>query len=336
MESGNIAVNLASSLRFDPGWLKLIAQSNMPPAPELNDVLSVREYTEKILATVFKLAPYPTDVTETKTELDSPDGTHKFTVSRFATAAHRSPAPGEAPQAAVLYLHGGGMIACTVEIFAPAIARHVDSTGVQFFAVDYPRAPEYPAPAAVNDCYEALKWLSANAAEMNIDPTRLIVMGDSAGGGLAAGTAILARDRGLDPPLAKQVLIYPMLDDQTTSTSDSPINEFLTWTSKDNTMAWKAYLGADRYGNPDADILPSEAPARLKSYKGLPSTYIDIGGLDLFLNENLHYAAKVAAAHIEVELHVYPGLPHGFESAAATVKVAGQAIQNRIRAIQSV
>lgn len=336
MEAGNIALD-ASGLRFDPAWQKLITQSNMPPTPYHEDVFGIRAWSEPLLFQIFRMAPYPAEVEETKTEHDGPDGTFKFTVSRFATAAHRAPlGDGEPARPAVLYLHGGGMISCTVETFRPAIARNVAATGVQFFGVDYPRAPEHPAPAAVNAAFEALKWLSSHAAEMGIDPARIIVMGDSAGGGLAAGTAIMARDQGLSPPVAKQVLIYPMLDDRTSYPEDAPIIKFLNWTTRQNTLSWDAYIGADKRGKEDADVSPYAAPGRVESVEGLPSTYIDVGGLDLFRGESMKYGMRLVEANVEVEFHLYPGLPHGFEGGVNAVKLVDNAIENRIRAIRAV
>lgn len=227
------------------------------------------------------------------------------------------------------------MVSCTVEIFAPAIARSVITTGIQQFAVDYPLAPEHPAPAAVNDCFAALEWLSRHAVEMHIDPARIIVMGDSAGGGLAAGTALMARDKGLTPPIAKQVLIYPMLDDRTAYPDDWPTKTFLTWKAEDNVLAWDAYLGADKRGRGDADVSPYAAPGRVKSVEGLPSTYIEVGGLDLFRDEDMRFALRLAEANVEVEFHLYPGVPHGFENAIGSWVVT-KALENRIRTLQTV
>jgi acetyl esterase/lipase len=227
------------------------------------------------------------------------------------------------------------MISCTVETFRPAIARSVAGTGIQQFAVDYPRAPEHPAPAAVNDVYLALEWLSAHAKEMHVDPARIIVMGDSAGGGLAAGVVLMARDRGLTPPVAKQILIYPMLDDRTHYPEDWPMRSFLTWKAEDNVMAWDAYVGADKRGREEADVSPYAAPARATSVEGLPSTYMEVGGLDLFRDEDMKYALRLTEANVEVEFHLYPGVPHGFENALGSWVVT-RALENRVRAMQTV
>jgi acetyl esterase/lipase len=215
------------------------------------------------------------------------------------------------------------------------MARHVANTGIQVFAVDYPLAPELKAPAQAYDCYQALEWLSSHAREMHIDPARIILYGDSAGGGLAAGLALLARDKGLHPPIAKQILVYPMLDDRTSYPADWPVSALLTWKAEDSVMAWDAYVGADKRGREDADVSPYAAAARAESVEGLPSTYIDTGGLDLFRNECIQYAQRLAEANVEVEFHLYPGVPHGFESAAGAW-VVKKALENRVRAMQTV
>jgi acetyl esterase/lipase len=214
------------------------------------------------------------------------------------------------------------------------MARAVAAQGVQHFAVDYPRAPEHPAPASLEDCYAALQWLSAHARELHVDPARIVIYGVSAGGGLAAGVALMARDRGLSPPLAKQVLVYPMLDDRTHYPDDWPARPFLTFTAEDNVMSWDAYVGADKRGREDADVSIYAAPGRAENLEGLPSTYIDVGGLDLFRDENLRFAQRLAEANVEVEFHLYPGLPHGFENPQTWVTT--RAVENRIKAVQSV
>lgn len=328
---------LSTGLRFDPDWFKIASQSGAgAPLPLFKDVFELRETVEASLRPMLLLASYPEDVEETKTELDSPDGTHKFTVSRFATKEQRTAMKdGEPLRPAVLYLHGGGMVSCTVAIFRPAIARNVLATGVQHFAVDYPLAPEHPAPAAVNDCFAALQWLSTHAAELHVDPERIIVMGDSAGGGLAAGTVLMARDQGLSPPVAKQILIYPMLDDRTHYPDDWPVCKFLAWKAEDNVLAWDAYLGADKRGKEDADVSPYAAPARMKSVEGLPSTYIEVGGLDLFRDEDVRYALRLTEANVDLEFHLYPGVPHCFEGAVGSYVVT-RALENRTRAVQAV
>lgn len=169
----------------------------------------VRAFGDALMSMAIRREPrLPAgQVIQTKHDITAFDGS-TISVSRFATPEHRRrPKEGEALRSAVLHVFGGGMVGSNVEIFAPFFERNTKCWEVQTFAVDCRIAPENPAPGQVEDVYAALKWLSGNAREFGVDPARLITRGDSSDGGVAAGTALPARDRGLSPPLAKQVLV---------------------------------------------------------------------------------------------------------------------------------
>ncbi|KAH6685072.1 arylesterase/monooxygenase [Plectosphaerella plurivora] len=236
---------------------------------------------------------------------------------------------------AVIHSHGGGMIAGDITFAASGIQAYVESTGVSFFSVEYRLAPENTDTGLVEDVYAGLLWLHQNAGQFNVDPTRIGVMGESAGGGIAAGVALMARDKGLSPPLAKQILVYPMLDDRNCKSVRELEATGLIWSFADNLTGWGAVLGKDRAGDPDADVSYFAVPARAKSVAGLPSTYIDVGGLDIFRNEDMAYASRIAAENIDVEFHVYPGVPHGWELFASKTQSAIRATANRARALMS-
>ena len=174
--------------------------------------------------------------------------------------------PASDTGAAVLHLHGGGMIAGSVPIFDGPL-----------LSLQYRLAPEHPHPVPVEDAYARLTWLAGHAGQLSIDPGGIAVMGDSAGGGLAAGVAILSRDR-QGPAIAHQLLIYPMLDDRTT-TPDPYIAPFAGWSYDDNATGWNALLGA---GHEKRDVDPAAAPGHLKDARGLPPAYIEVGQLDVF------------------------------------------------------
>src|SRR6185295_11303821 len=183
--------------------------------------------------------------------------------------------PSAQPGSAVLYLHGGGMIFGLEhlgELYDLAVRDYVARSGVPMLVVDYRIAPEHPHPTPVEDCYAALRWLADNATTLGVDPARIAVMGDSAGGGLAAGVCLLARDRG-GPPVAQQLLIYPMLDDRA-QMPDPQLLPFLTWTYDDNVTGWTALLGD---GAGTDTVPPYAAPARARDLAGLPDTYLDVG-----------------------------------------------------------
>ncbi|MCT7661900.1 alpha/beta hydrolase [Mycobacterium deserti] len=234
---------------------------------------------------------------------------------------------------AALYLHGGGMIFGLEHVGALydlAVREYVATSSVPMLVVDYRIAPEHPHPTPVEDCYAALVWLAANAQRLGVDPARIAVMGDSAGGGLAAAVSLLARDRG-GPPVAQQILIYPMLDDRT-RTPDPQVMPFLTWTYDDNITGWGALLGDSTSG---ATVSPYAAPARADDLTGLPPAYIDVGDLDIFRDEDVTYARRLSDAGVPTELHLHPGCPHAFEALAREADVSRRAIADRVRRLRA-
>jgi acetyl esterase/lipase len=299
--------------------LELMAAAAPPPA---GDWQTRRQNVAGLMEQLFASQPAPTDVQRTDHEVTTEDGT--TLALRWYTRSGQTPGP------AVLYLHGGGMILGSLELYDPTVARYVSASGVPMLQVEYRLAPEHPHPTPVEDCYAALVWLVEHAAELGVDPARIAVMGDSAGGGLAAGVALLARDRG-GPAIARQVLIYPMLDDRTT-TPDPEIAPFATWTYDDNVTGWGALLG-EAAGTDD--VSPHAAPARALELAGLPPAYVEVGELDAFRGEDVAYAGRLAAAGVSTELHVHPGCPHGFESFAPGTDVARRSRADRERVLRS-
>lgn len=221
--------------------------------------------------------------------------------------------PSEAKnRSAILYIHGGGMVVGSADSTLrdkPQLALEHDAVIV---SVDYRLAPETPFPGPQEDNYAALLWLSENAAALGVNPERIIVMGDSAGGGLAASVALMARDRG-GPKLAGQALIYPMLDWRTGGPDDLYKNRYtgeFVWTRENNRFGWKALRGSYR---PVDKRKGWFSPALAEDLGGLPPAYIITGALDLFLDEDLEYARRLIDAGVPTELHVYPGAVHGFD-----------------------
>jgi len=238
--------------------------------------------------------------------------------------------PPNGSSAAVLYLHGGGMIVGSVSIFDGPVARYVARTGVPMLSLEYRLSPEHPHPTPVEDAYAGLTWLTDHAADLGIDPSRIEVMGDSAGGGLAAGVAILSRDRN-GPAVARQVLIYPMLDDRAT-TPDLYIEPLAGWSYDDNVTGWNALLGT---GHEHRDVDPSAAPARLENATGLPPAYIEVGQLDIIRDEDIRYALILSRAGVPVELRLHPGVPHEYDAIAFDGDVSGRAQTDRDRVLRS-
>ncbi|SMQ61057.1 Acetyl esterase/lipase [Plantibacter sp. VKM Ac-1784] len=236
----------------------------------------------------------------------------EISVSVLARAGKTGTGPG------VFHTHGGGMVMGDRFVglgqFLPWIVE-LDATVV---TVEYRLAPEYPDPYPVEDCYAALVWTAEHAQELGIDPARFIIAGASAGGGLAAGVALLARDRS-GPELAGQVLIYPMLDDRDATVSTAQIDGVGVWDRGSNITGWTALLG-DRVGGDDVSIYA--APARATDLTGLPPAFIDCGSAEVFRDEDVAYATSLWQAGVQAELHVWPGGFHGFDMLAPHAELA--------------
>ena len=212
--------------------------------------------------------------------------------------------------AALLWIHGGGMITgnrLSDEKSNIAFAR---TLGITVASVEYRLAPAHPAPAALDDVHTAFRWLVDHAAERGIDPERIAIGGASAGGGLAAGATLLARDSG-GPLPAFQLLVYPMIDDRTVTRIDHDTRGVRVWTPRSNRYAWGAYLGHEP-GRADA-VSDYAAPARRADLGGLPPAWIGVGTNDLFHDEDVRYAERLREAGVPCELVVVDGAFHGFD-----------------------
>jgi acetyl esterase/lipase len=203
------------------------------------------------------------------------------------------------------------------------LCRHLaEQVGMVVAAVDYRLAPEHPFPIPLHDCYDALAWL---AGRPEVDPDHLAVGGGSAGGGLAAALALLARDRGEIAPVL-QLLSYPMLDDRTAVRTDIDERHVRLWNNRANRFGWQAYTGRVPGS---AGMGPLAAPARCDDLSGLPPAWIGVGTLDLFYEEDRAYADRLRAAGVECRLDVVPGAFHGFDSVAP-----GSGVAREFRAAQ--
>ncbi len=213
------------------------------------------------------------------------------------------------PIGCILHIHGGGYVggsAKEMEFLQRPLAA---ALGCAIVSVDYRLAPETRFPGAIEDCYAVLSWLFGEATDRNVDPARIGVMGESAGAGLAASLALMVRDRG-QFALAFQHLHYPMIDDRTCVRDPNAFAGEFIWDRQSNHYGWSALLGHDPGQD---DISPYAAAARATDLAGLPPTFISVGALDLFVDEDIAFAARLIRAGVPTELHVWPGAFHGFD-----------------------
>jgi len=231
------------------------------------------------------------------------------------------PAGVTTPVAAVYHTHGGGMIIGDNRVGVLPVLDWAEELSLAVVSVEYRLAPECPHPGPVDDCYAGLLWTAEHAGDLGIDPDRIVVAGASAGGGLAAALALMARDRG-GPHLAGQMLMCPMLDDRNDTPSSRQMAGLGVWDHTANQTGWTALLG-DARGGPD--VSPYAAPARAADLSGLPPAFIDVGSAETFRDEDVAYASRIWQAGGIAELHVWPGGFHGFAMMAPDAGVSRQA-----------
>jgi acetyl esterase/lipase len=287
MDTGSVTAN---DVHPDVRRIARIAPRRIVGPRSLPIMRALRGLTERILS------PGPSDDVEVIT-LPSGAGVRLF---RPAGATRATPA--------LLWIHGGGYVLGSARQDDRLCRGFSRRLGVTVASVEYRLAPEHPYPIPLEDCYAALTWLAALPA---VDQDRVAIAGASAGGGLAAALALLARDRGEITP-AFQVLVYPMLDDRSSATAENP--NYRLWNTRSNRFGWAAYLG---------DTDPQVAvPARRDDLGGLPPAWIGVGTHDLFHDEDLAYAARLTSAGVPCHVEVVPGAFHGFDMIVPKAQVS--------------
>jgi acetyl esterase/lipase len=234
------------------------------------------------------------------------------------------------PLPCIFHIHGGGYVAGSTASLEPIHLSLAAAADCGIVSVEYRLAPETRFPGAIEDCYAALAWLFSQATNLGLDSLRIGVMGESAGGGLAAALALLARDR-REHTLAFQHLIYPMLDDRTCDTkAPHPFAGEILWTPHNNAFGWSSLLGV---APGSESVSPYAAAARAEDLSALPPTFISTGALDLFLEEDMEYARRLIRSGVPVELHVYPGAYHAFDI-LTNARVAADAKRDSLAALR--
>lgn len=283
----------------------------------------------RLLALINRLPPRAADPgleVETREVEFAASGSNPGTSARLLR-----PALATTPTAALLWVHGGGLITGSPEQDDRTNIAFVRSLGITVLAARYRLAPGARGPAAAEDVYSALVGLAARADELGIDPSRIAIGGASAGGGLAAAVAQMTHDRG-GPALAFQLLVYPMLDDRTVVRPGIDSERYFVWTAKSNRYGWESYLGTE----PGSASIPDYAsPARRDDLSGLPPAWIGVGSLDMFRDEDAEYARRLAAAGVPCTYREVAGAFHGFDAIFRTKRVTREFWREQARALQA-
>ena len=229
----------------------------------------------------------------------------------------------------ILFVHGGGFVCGTPAEFDSFCDHLVEAVDAVVVSVAYRLAPEHPFPAGPEDAYAALKWLFASADRVGVDSSRIAIVGTSAGGGIAAAVALIARDRGEVEPSFLMPL-YAALDDRHTTQSSREITDPRTWNRHVSLRAWKAYLG---YGG-DESVSSYAAPARATDVSRLPPTFMMVGELDLLRDENLEFASRLVRSSVPTEFLLVPGAYHAFEVLAPAAQISREVIEARDKALR--
>ncbi|KJB88398.1 lipase [Paenibacillus sp. E194] len=231
---------------------------------------------------------------------------------------------------AMLWIHGGGYVMGHPDMDDTLCERFVQAANCIVVSVDYRLAPEHLYPAAIDDCYAGMIWMTNEAESLGIDVDRVAIAGASGGGGLTAALALMARDKG-GPALIFQMPLYPMLDNRNKSASSYEVMaDNATWNRTNNVAAWSMYLGD---ASDTREVSPYVVPSSAESLAGLPPTYTCIGQLDLFRDETIDYVTRLAEAGVDVEFHLYPGSYHCFEVFVPDAEVSRRASQGYVDAM---
>jgi acetyl esterase/lipase len=287
-----------SKYAFDPDF-----ESILPLLPSVMDLSSAEAIQaargDRML--MFEVQPDRNDVTKEDRAVPGPDAGPDVPVRIYRPKAQTA-----ADRPCVYEIHGGGFLFGNVDMmdaWCQHVAAELDSVVV---SVEYRLAPEDPFPAGVEDCYAGLCWTAENAASLGVDPSRIAIAGQSAGGGLAAGTALMARDRG-GPKLCFQLLEIPELDHRLETASMKAFTDTPLWNRPNAEWSWRHYLGADHRG----EVSPYASPSVAKDLSGLPPAYVSTMEFDPLRDEGIEYAMRMLQAGVSVELHSYSGTFHG-------------------------
>lgn len=298
---------------YDPELAHIIPL--LPVETEWSDLDAARARMGEMIASMpAPQTDRPDTVRFEDRSIPGPDDAPELSVRVYTPLGDTPVRPG------VVYIHGGGFCFGTVEFEHAGALAAAHAADAVLVSVEYRLAPEHPFPAGLEDCYAALSWLASQAPALGVDPDRIGVMGQSAGGGLAAGLALLARDRS-GPKLCFQLLGIPELDHRLETASMQAFVDTPLWNRPNAIMSWRAYLGND-----PGEVSAYASPSIAKDLAGLPPAYVSTMEFDPLRDEGIEYALRLLEAGVQVELHQYPGTFHG------SSLVAGAAVSRRASA----
>ena len=325
---------MKDDIKFDPELKEAVEEGNARTSRILDAIKNYKDPDQGALAlkrALLKLESSNSSINFTRSEVTL----ERVTIPRSNSGGHirlNIYRPGDLRLPCIYHIHGGGMIVGNIENDVTQLSHLSETLEAVVVDVDYRLAPENPYPAGVNDCYDGLVWVFDHAYDLNIDPARIGLFGESAGGGLAAATALKSRDSG-GPDILFQTLVAPMLDDRNVTPSSNMCSGIWpSWPREMNVLGWRALLGSSAGTNV---ISPYAAPSRAEKLGGLPSTYIEVGGMEVFRDEAISYARKLMEENIPVELHVYPGVFHSWYSHAPEALISKRAIKNRMEWVKN-
>ncbi|MEV0621360.1 alpha/beta hydrolase [Nonomuraea sp. NPDC050404] len=303
---------------YDPELLPLL---DLIPDVALDEVIKrdAPVIDEALAAQVAELLPQYTPQRSVTVEERLVPGTPEVPVRLYRPAGSSLPA--------LIYLHGGGFVSGDLDLFHVRNLRFADLIPAVVVAVDYRLAPENPFPAALDDTYATLDWLAGAAPELGVDPARIGVAGDSAGGNLSTALALLTRDRG-GPPLRFQCLDVPVTDDRLQTPSMRQFTDTPMWNQPSAVLSWRYYLGEN-----NGEVSPYAAPIRAEDLSGLPPAYVSVCEFDPLRDEGIAYAQRLVEAGVPTELHLYPGAFHG-ASVFSDTGVAGRINADMVDALR--
>jgi len=305
---------------YDPEIAPMVPM--LPTVSDWSDMPAARRGMLEMIEKFTAAAPKPpAGVTWEDRRIPGPDGAPDVTVRLYRPPGDAESRPG------VLHIHGGGFCVGSIETEHVGAATTCAKTDAVVASVDYRLAPEDPFPAGLEDCYAALVWMHAEAKELGVDPKHIGVNGQSAGGGIAAGLTLLARDRG-GPAICYQVLGIPELDDRLETPSMKQFTDTPLWNLPNAIVSWKYYLGEE-----PGEVSPYAAPARATDLSGLPPAYISTMEFDPLRDEGIRYAMRLLEFGVSVELHQFPGTFHG-SALVGTAEVSKRATREMTDALK--